>query len=153
MGIQRALKAIGGTSWAGETLNAETAGNSEVTLVHFWTVSQAWESLAPTPTLWRLVGSGANGGGGEQARKGAVETKYSTGSQENCGSQLSPILLRTPRNTLLWSHLHSHLAQHLGFLDWGVGHIAPSHFAKDGSLGFISAGTGGSSHYSEQGRW
>lgn len=50
-GYSEALKAIGGTSWAGETLNAEAAGNSEVTLVHFWTVSQAWESLPPTPTL------------------------------------------------------------------------------------------------------
>lgn len=40
-----------------------------------------------------------------------------------------------------------------GVLDWGVGHIAPSHFLRDGSLSFVSAGTGGSSHCSEQGRW
>lgn len=63
------------------------------------------------------------------------------------GSQLSPVLLKSaPRNivttfiALLQSHLYSYSAHCLGFLDWRVGHIAPSHFLRGGSLSFVSSG-------------
>lgn len=116
MGIQRALKAIGGTSWAGETLSAEAAGNSEVTLVHFWTVSQAWEILPPTPTLWRLVGSGTNRGGGDQAWKGDLETKYSTGSHRTVGASY-PQSCWVPPGTS-FSNLTSTPIQHIAWGSW-----------------------------------
>lgn len=57
---------LGGTSSAGGALSAEAAGNSRLTLVPFSTASQAWETLAAASTLWRLVGSQANGEGGKE---------------------------------------------------------------------------------------
>lgn len=75
MCIQRALTAAP-TRWdqlRGGTLNAVAAGNSEVILVHFWTVSQVWDTLAPAPILWRHVGSQANGGSREETHVFAGE--------------------------------------------------------------------------------
>lgn len=80
-------------------------------------------------------------------REGTVGTKFSKGPYRAVGASYRQSCWKVLPGTswrlfisLLQSHLYSYSAHHLGFLDWRVGHIAPSHFLRGGSLSFVSSG-------------